>query len=118
MQVTMLISAIKKSVPCNLGRIAACTAYRNKTKIKFACYCKESDLLSTFSPYYAGCRIYSTESDSESHVTLPMLVDGAPQQIPSLLTPLKLFYLSVYRITPYIDKEFDVVEFLKGARYV
>ena len=118
MQVTMLVRAIKNSVPCNLRRIAACTAYRNKTKTKFACYCKESDLLSTSFPNYAGCRIYSTEPDSESHSTLPMLVDGAPQYLPSLLAPLKLFYLSVYRITPHIDKEFDVVEFLKGARYV
>ncbi|CAL1688792.1 unnamed protein product [Lasius platythorax] len=46
-----------------------------------------------------------------------MLVDGAPAHIPSLLTPLKLLYLSVFRITPHIDKEFDVAEFLKGARY-
>lgn len=87
-------------------------------KTKFACYCKESNLLSTSFPNYVGCRIYSTGSDSQSHVTLPMLVDGAPQHTPSLLTPLKLFYLSVYRITPHIDKEFDAFEFLKGARYV
>jgi len=113
----MLVPAIKKSVPCNLRRVTACIAYRNKTtNLLSACYCKESDLLTISLPNYAGYRIYSTESDS--HVTLPMLVDGAPQYAPSLLTPLKFFYLSVYRIIPHIDEEFNAFEFLKGARYV
>ncbi|KAL6438086.1 hypothetical protein ACFW04_004375 [Cataglyphis niger] len=113
MQVTMLISTIRKSVPCNLRRIAACVTYRNKTRTKIPRYCNESNLLSTSLPNFASCRIYSTESE----VSLPMLVEGAPVHIPSLLTPLKLLYLSIFRITPYIDEEFNVDEFLKGAKH-
>lgn len=119
-QVAMLVPAIRKSVPWNLRRITACVAYRNKTRpkiLKIPRYCDESTLLSASPPNFASCRIYSTESNSQ-RISLPMLVDGAPTQIPSLLTPLKLLYLSIFRITPYIDKEFDVAEFLKGARYV
>ncbi|KAM0735614.1 m-AAA protease-interacting protein 1, mitochondrial [Formica fusca] len=113
MQVAMLIPAIRKSVPCNLRRIIACVTYRNKTKTKIPRYYNESNLLSTSLPNFASCRIYSTESE----VFLPMLVDGAPTHIPSLLTPLKLLYLSAFRITPHIDEEFNVDEFLKGAKY-
>lgn len=109
----MLIPAIRRSVPCNLRRIAACVIYRNKSRTKIPRYCNESYLLSTSLPNFASCRIYSTESD----ISLPMLVDMAPTHIPSLLTPLKLLYLSALRIVPHIDKEFDITEFLKGARY-
>ncbi|XP_020289930.1 uncharacterized protein LOC109857727 isoform X2 [Pseudomyrmex gracilis] len=80
-------------------------------------YRSEQNLLSTSLPNFSACRIYSTEPDSESQVTLPMLVDGAPMYIPSLITPLKLVYFSLFKISPYIDKEFDVVEVLRGARY-
>lgn len=114
MQVAMLIPAIRRNVPCNLRRFTACVTYRNKTRTKVPPgYCNESDLLSTSLPNFASCRIYSTESE----ISLPMLVDQAPAHVPSLLTPLKLLYLSTLRIAPYIDKEFDITEFLKGAKY-
>ncbi|XP_072756310.1 m-AAA protease-interacting protein 1, mitochondrial [Anoplolepis gracilipes] len=113
MQVAMLASAIKKGLPCSLRRISACVTYRNKPRTKISRYCNESNLLSTSLPNFAFCRPYNTESD----VSLPMLVDGAPSHVPSILTPLKLLYLSVFKITPHIDKEFDVAEFMKGAKY-
>ena len=117
-QVAMLVPAIRKSVPCNLRRITACVAYRNRTRTKIPRYCNELHILPTSLPNVASHRIYSTEPDPQTQVSLPMLVDGAHPHVPSLLTPLKLLYLSVFRITPHIDKDFDVAEFLKGARYV
>lgn len=113
----MLVPAIRKGVPWNLRRITACVNYRNKTRTKIPRYCHESTLLSASLPNFASCRIYSTESDSQPRIFLPMLVDGAPTHIPTFLTPLKLLYFSTFKIIPHIDKEFDVVEFLKGARY-
>lgn len=118
MQVTMLVPAIRKSVPYNLRRIVTCVAYKNKIRTRMIRYRSEQNLLSTSLPNFSSCRIYSTEPDSEPQITLPMLVDGAPMYIPSLITPLKLVYFSLFKINPYIDKEFDIVEVLRGARYV
>ncbi|XP_014476753.1 PREDICTED: uncharacterized protein C2orf47, mitochondrial-like [Dinoponera quadriceps] len=115
-KITMLVSIIRRSVPYNLRRVAACVISRNKTKTKVARYNNESNLLSTSLPHLAACRIYSTKRDSESRVTLPTLVEAAPMAIPSFITPLKLIYLSAFKITPYIDKEFNAAEFLQGAK--
>lgn len=115
----MLVPVIRKSVPYNLRRIVACVTYGDKMRTRIARYCNvESDLLSTSLPNLAACRIYSTESESHPQISLPMLMDGAPVFVPSLLTPLKLLYLSLFKIIPHIDKDFDVAEFLKGAKYV
>lgn len=114
----MLVPAIRKSIPGNLRRIAAYITHKNKTRTKFLRYYCETDLLSTSLPSVTACRIYSNEPDSEPHFTLPALVDGASTFAPSPLTPLKLLYLSLLRITPYIDKEFDITEVLNGAKYV
>ncbi|XP_032663925.1 m-AAA protease-interacting protein 1, mitochondrial isoform X2 [Odontomachus brunneus] len=89
----------------------------NKTKIKVAQYYDESNLLSTSFPHLAACRIYSTERDSQPRVTLPMLVEDARVQLPSVFAPLKLLYLSTFKIFPHIDKEFDAHEVVEGAKY-
>lgn len=112
----MLVSVIRRSIAYNLRRVAVCVISRKKAKI--ACYCNESNLLSTSIPLFAAGRIYSTERDSQQHVTLPKLVQEAPVQIPSLITPLKLLYLSVFKIAPYIDKEFNAADVLEGAKHV
>lgn len=46
-----------------------------------------------------------------------MLVDGASQITPSFFVPIKLLYLSLFKI-PHIDKDFTISEFTKGALYV
>ncbi|XP_011158660.1 uncharacterized protein LOC105195111 isoform X1 [Solenopsis invicta] len=116
MQVTMLVPAIRRSVPCNLRRVAACVIYRNKTRTRIVRRCDESNFLFTSLPNVVACRTYNTESDSESHASLPMLVTGADVFTPSLLTPFRLFFLS-FRTIPYIDKEFLISETLNGAKY-
>lgn len=116
-QVTMLVSVIR-SIPYNLRRVATCVISRNKTEIKVARYCDESNLLSTSFPHLTACRIYSTERDSEPRITLPTLVEDARIQLPSFITPLKVLYLSTFKITPHIDNGFDVTEVVQGAKYV
>lgn len=112
----MLIPAIRKSVPCNLRRIAAYVIYRNKMRTKIAWQCYESDLFVSF-PNVATCRNYSTESNSGPRVSLPMLVDNAKVFMPSFLMPFRLFFLSNMTISR-IDKEFTMSETSEGIKYV
>ncbi|XP_011144261.1 uncharacterized protein LOC105186022 [Harpegnathos saltator] len=112
----MLISVIRRCAPYNL-RVVASVISRNKTKTKVARYDNELNLLYTSLPHLAAYRIYSTKRDSQSRVTLPTLVEGTPVSIPSFITPLKLLYLSIFKITPYIDKDFNIAEVLQGAQY-
>lgn len=114
----MLVLAIRSGVLCSLRRIAAYVTCGNKMRVKIARRCNETNLLSTSHPNVAACccRLYSTESDSEARVSLPMLVADANVFMPSLLTPFRLFFLSFHTI-PHIDKEFLVSDTLDGAQY-
>jgi len=116
MQVTMLAPTFRKIVPYNLRRMVACVT-RNRIRTNITQYNNESDLLSTMVPVTA-CRMYCTESNPQPRITLPMLVDGTSQIAPSFFVPFKLFYLSVFKIVPHVDKDFNVPEFIKGAAYV
>ncbi|XP_012522763.1 uncharacterized protein LOC105828795 [Monomorium pharaonis] len=112
----MLMPTIRKSMPCNVRRIAACIAYRNKTRTRITRQYNELNLLSTSLPNVAACRTYSNETDSKPSVSLPMLVNDAEVFKPSLLIPFRLFFLS-FRTIPHIDKEFDIAQILNGAKY-
>ncbi|XP_018376473.1 PREDICTED: uncharacterized protein LOC108769784 [Trachymyrmex cornetzi] len=116
MRIIMLIPTIRKSVPCNLRRIVACVTYRNKMRTKIARQYNETNLLSSSIPNVATCRIYSTESDSEPRVSLPMLVTNVEPFKPSFLIPFRLFFFS-FQTIPQIDKEFSISETLQGIRY-
>lgn len=116
MCIIMLIPTIRKSVPCNLRRIVACVAYRNKMRTKIVRQ-YETNLLSSWTPNVATCRIYSTESDSEPRVSLPMLVIDVEPFKPSFLIPFNLFFLS-FKTIPQIDKEFTMSETFQGIKYV
>lgn len=117
-KVIMLVSIIRRSISYNLQRIAVCVISKNKAKTKVARYGNESNLLCTSLSHLSACRVYSTERNSQSRITLPSLVEGASIKVPSFITPLKLFYLSTFKITPYIDKEFNATEILQGAKHV
>ncbi|KAL0134813.1 hypothetical protein PUN28_001527 [Cardiocondyla obscurior] len=112
----MLVPTIRRSVSCNLRRVAACVIYRNKIRTKITWHCNEANLLSISPRNITVCRVYSTDSDSESPAALPMLVAGADAFSPSLWTPFCLLYLSLTTL-PYIDKEFLISDALAGAKY-
>ncbi|XP_018405557.1 PREDICTED: uncharacterized protein C2orf47 homolog, mitochondrial-like [Cyphomyrmex costatus] len=112
----MLISTIRKSVPCNLRRIVACVSYRNKIRMKVARQCNETNLLFCSTPNVATCRIYSTEADSEPRFSLPMLVTNVEPFKPNFFIPFRLLFLS-FRTIPQIDKEFSISETVQGIKY-
>lgn len=112
----MLVSVIRRSIQCNLRRVAVCVISKNKTGV--ARRYNETNLLSTSLPHLDAYRIYSTENDSQPRVNLPMLVEGAPKQIPPIWALWKAIYLLLTRILPYIDHHFDMKEVLHGIKYV
>ncbi|KAG5317424.1 MAIP1 protein, partial [Pseudoatta argentina] len=114
MRIIMLISMIRKSVPCNLRRIVASVTYRNKMRTKIAQQYNETNLLSS-STSNVTCRIYCTESDSKPHVSLPMLVTNVEPFKTSFLMPFRLLFFS-FKI-PQIDKEFSISETDRGIIY-
>ena len=116
MRIIMLIPMIRKNVSCNLRRIVACVTYRNKMHTKIVRQYNKTNLLSSSTSNVVAFRIYCTESDSEPHVSLPMLVTNVKPFKPSFFMPLRLFFFTLK--SSQIDKEFSIFEAVYGIKYV
>ncbi|XP_011864708.1 PREDICTED: uncharacterized protein LOC105560314 [Vollenhovia emeryi] len=112
----MLVPTIRRGVLCGLRRAAACVTYRSKMRTRIARQGSEPNFLPVSSLSATASRIYSTKSDSEPEVSLPMLVDGANIYTPNFLFPLRFFFKFFWTI-PQIDREFDLHEVHTGVKH-